>query len=300
MKKVKTVFMGTPEFALNTLNVLNELADVVLVVTKPDAIVGRKKELKASPVKEMAIELGIPVITPNKLKEEYESILKYEPELIVTCAYGKILPKEILDYPKYGCINIHGSILPKYRGAAPIQWALINGEEETGITLMYMNEGMDTGDIIDIMKYKIKDSDNLLTLSQELSVIGSKILSNNFDDILMGNIKRIKQNDDEATYAPMITRGLETLDFNDKGKNIVNKIRAFAPSPLVKTMVFDEEVKIAKAYFCPKDNTEINKLYYDNKSLGIGCIDGIIYIERIKPVGKKEMDIKSYLNGKKN
>ena len=299
MKKVKTIFMGTPEFAIPVLKTLLKLSDVVCVVTKPDALVGRKKVLTPSPIKKLAIKENIPVLTPVKLKEEYQSILNYEPELIVTCAYGKIVPKVILDYPKYGCINIHASILPKYRGSAPMQWAIANGEKETGITLMYMDEKMDTGDIIDIEKIPILDDDDLGSIHDKLSLLGSSILEKNFSNIINNNISRVKQDDTKATLAPMITREMELLDFNDYGKNIINKIRAFSPYPLTRTMINNEEVKIVKAKFIRKENTNIGKLIITKNDLGIECLDGIIYLEIIKPVGKKEMPIKSFLNGLK-
>lgn len=299
MKKVKTIFMGTPEFAIPALKTLLKLSDVVCVVTKPDALVGRKKVLTPSPIKKLAIKENIPVLTPVKLKEEYQSILNYEPELIVTCAYGKIVPKVILDYPKYGCINIHASILPKYRGSAPMQWAIANGEKETGITLMYMDEKMDTGDIIDIEKIPILDDDDLGSIHDKMSLLGSSILEKNFSNIINNNISRVKQDDTKATLAPMITREMELLNFNDYGKNIINKIRAFSPYPLTRTMINNEEVKIVKAKFIRKENTNIGKLIITKNDLGIECLDGIIYLEIIKPVGKKEMPIKSFLNGLK-
>lgn len=299
MKKVKTIFMGTPEFAIPALKTLLKLSDVVCVVTKPDALVGRKKVLTPSPIKKLAIKENIPVLTPVKLKEEYQSILDYEPELIVTCAYGKIVSKVILDYPKYGCINIHASILPKYRGSAPMQWAIANGEKETGITLMYMDEKMDTGDIIDIEKIPILDDDDLGSIHDKLSLLGSSILEKNFSNIINNNISRVKQDDTKATLAPMITREMELLNFNDYGKNIINKIRAFSPYPLTRTMINNEEVKIVKAKFIRKENTNIGKLIITKNDLGIECLDGIIYLEIIKPVGKKEMPIKSFLNGLK-
>lgn len=297
MKKVKTIFMGTPEFAIPVLKTLLKLSDVVCVVTKPDALVGRKKVLTPSPIKKLAIKENIPVLTPVKLKEEYQSILDYEPELIVTCAYGKIVPKVILDYPKYGCINIHASILPKYRGSAPMQWAIANGEKETGITLMYMDEKMDTGDIIDIEKIPILDDDDLGSIHDKMSLLGSSILEKNFSNIINNNISRVKQDDTKATLAPMITREMELLNFNDYGKNIINKIRAFSPYPLTRAMINNEEVKIVKAKFIRKENTNIGKLIITKNDLGIECLDGIIYLEIIKPVGKKEMPIKSFLNG---
>ncbi len=298
MKDLKVVFMGTPEFALKALQVLIDKTNVVLVVTKKDAIVGRKKVLTPSPVKKLAMEYNIPVFTPDSIKKEYEEVLKYNPDIIITCAYGKIIPKELIDAPKYGCINIHASLLPKYRGAAPMQWAIINGEEETGITLMYMDEFMDTGDIIDTDSCKIEDFDDIGTIYDKLSVMGANLLEKNLENLVNGNIKRIKQDDEKATYAPMIEREMEELDFTEDVKKVYNKIRAFSPSPLTKTNLYGEEIKIIKAHY-ELGKSEINKIYKSKDSLGIGCLNGIIYFDKIKPVGKKEMDIKSYLNGKK-
>lgn len=298
MKNIRVVYMGTPDFSLEPLKILIEKTNVVLVVTKPDALVGRKKVLTPSSVKKLALENNIPVFTPESIKKDFQQILDVKPDLIVTCAYGKIIPKILIDTPKYGCVNIHASLLPKYRGSAPIQWALINGEEETGITLMYMDEFMDTGDIIDTISYKIKESDNVGTLHDELSILGGRLLEKNLENLISGNVKRIKQNDEEATYAKMIEREMEELDFNDTALNINNKIRAFSPWPLTKTNIFNEEVKIVKAHYVIK-NSEVNKIYVDKNSLGIGCVDGIVYFDIIKPIGKNIMDIKSYLNGKK-
>lgn len=297
MKDKRVVFMGTPDFAVEPLKLLIEKCNVVLVVTKPDVEVGRKKVLTPSPVKRIALENNIEVFTPDSIKKDYMSVIDAKPDIIITCAYGKIIPKELIDYPKYGCVNIHASLLPKYRGAAPIQWALINGEEYTGVTLMYMDEFMDTGDIIDTVKYKIEDSDDIGTLHDKLSVLGTNLLDKNLEYLFSGNVKRIKQGETCATYAKMIERDMEEIDFNDTALNIYNKIRAFSPWPLTRTKIKDEEIKIVKAHFS-KEKSEIGKLYITKNTLGIGCSDGIIYLDIIKPVGKGEMNIKSYLNGK--
>lgn len=298
MKETRVVFMGTPDFAIEPLRLLIDKTDVVLVVTKKDAIVGRKKELTPSPVKKAALSNSIPVFTPDSIKKEYEEVLKYKPDLIVTCAYGKIIPKELLDYPKCGCINIHASLLPKYRGAAPIQWALLNGDEVTGVTLMYMDEEMDTGDIIAAESIIISEDDNIESLHDKLSILGTNLLDRNLANIINKKVKRIKQDNDLATYAKMITREMEELDFNKKVKDVYNKIRAFSPWPLTKTTILNEEIKIIKSHYEVK-NSIVNKLYVSKNSLGIGCLDGIIYFDIIKPVGKKEMNIKEFINGKK-
>lgn len=298
MKEKRIVYMGTPDFSIEPLKILIRISNVVLVVTKKDALVGRKKILTQSPVKALAEKENIPVFTPDNIKKDYQAIVDAKPDLIVTCAYGKIIPKELIDLPKYGCVNIHASLLPKYRGAAPIQWALINGEKYTGVTLMYMDENMDTGDIIDKVEYEIEQDDDIGSLHDKLSILGSKLLEKNLDNILSGNTKRIKQNDEEATYAKMIERDMEEINFNDNVINIFNKVRAFSPWPLSKTNIMDEEVKIVKCHY-EYSNSEVGKIYVTKNSLGIGAKDGIIYIDLIKPVGKNIMPIKNYLNGKK-
>ena len=232
MDKLKVVFMGTPLFSVNVLNALADNYDVVLVVTSPDAYVGRKKILTPCPVKRRAIELGIPVISPVKVSVDYGDIVNAKPDVIITCAYGQIVSKDILDIPKYGCINIHASLLPKYRGGAPIHYALINGEEETGVTLMYMNEGMDTGDMLVSERIKIEDNDNIEILSDKLSVLGSKMIVNYLEDIINGKIVGVKQDNDKATFARIIKRSDEHLDFNVTAKEIFNRYRMLSPNPL--------------------------------------------------------------------
>ena len=298
MKDLKVVFMGTPDFSVPVLEALIQNTNVVMVVTQPDKLVGRKKELTPSPVKKLALEHNITVFQPAKIREDYQPVLDINPDIIITCAYGQIIPKIILDNPKYGCVNVHASLLPKYRGGAPIHKCLIDGEEETGITIMYMDEGMDTGDMIDKVVYEIKDSDDIGTLHEILSKLGGEILDKNLENLVTGKVNRVKQNDEEATFAPMIEREMEELNFNDLGKNVVNKIRAFSPWPLCKTKINEEEIKIVKAHF-ENEKSIVNKLYVDKNKLGIGVIDGIVYFDIVKPVGKNNMDIKNYLNGKK-
>ncbi len=298
MKDLRVVFMGTPDFALKPLQALIDNCHVVCVVTKVDAYVGRKKVLTPSSVAKLASANNIPVLKLKSIKKEYQQIIDYKPDIIITCAYGKIIPKVLIDYPKFGCVNIHASLLPKYRGSAPIQWALINGEKITGITLMYMDEFMDTGDIIAKGTYEIKDEDNVEDLFNVLSTLGCELLMNNLDDIINNRVHRIKQNEEEATYAPMITREMEELDFNYPAKDLYNKIRAFSPYPLTKTTICNEEVKIIKAHYTDEEATP-NKLYVTKNSLGIGTKKGIIYLDIVKPVGKNSMAIKDYLNGKK-
>jgi methionyl-tRNA formyltransferase len=298
MDKIRVVFMGTPEFSVPVLKMLIAKTDVVMVVTQPDKEVGRKKELEASPVKKLALEHNIAVFQPAKIRQDFETIVNIHPDLLITCAYGQIIPKELLECTKYGAINIHASLLPKYRGSAPINWSIINGDEKTGITLMYMDEHMDTGDMIKWVETKILENETYGSLYNRLSKMGSKLLEDNLEYLVSDDVKRYKQDDEKATLAPMIKRDIELLDFNECGKSIINKIRGLNPSPLAYTLINGEEFKIieadfeAKAIDKPGVIVEISK-----KRLGISCKDGIIYPKFVKPFGKKQMDIISYLNG---
>lgn len=296
MKNKNVVFMGTPDFAVPVLKMLIEKTNVIMVVTKPDKRVGRNKELTFSPVKKVALENNIPVFQPIKIKNDYEKLTEEKIDLIVTCAYGQIIPKEVLNLPKYGCINVHASILPKYRGSAPIQWAIINGDKETGVTIMYMDEGMDTGDIISISKIAITSDDNVGTMHDKLSILGSKALEKDLKSILDGSVIRIKQGDN-WTLAPMIKREDEHLNFNDYGENIINRIRAFNPWPLANILIDDKEIKIIEAEFKNEKIDKVGNIIIDKEKMGISCLDGIVYLKKVKPFGKKEMSIESFLNG---
>ncbi len=296
MKNKNVVFMGTPDFAVPVLKMLIEKTNVIMVVTKPDKRVGRNKELTFSPVKRVALENNIAVFQPIKIRNDYKKLTKEKIDLIVTCAYGQIIPKEVLDLPKYGCINVHASILPKYRGAAPIQWAIINGDKETGVTIMYMDEGMDTGDIISISKIAISSEDNVGTMHDKLSILGAKALEKDLKSILDGSVMRTKQGEN-WTLAPMIKREDEHLDFNDYGKNIINKIRAFNPWPLANTLIDNKEIKIIEAEFKNEKIDKVGSIIIDKEKMGISCLDGIVYLKKVKPFGKKEMSIESFLNG---
>ena len=297
MKDKNVVFMGTPEFAVPVLEMLIEKTNVIMVVTQPDKIVGRKKEIKFSPVKEVAIKHNIEVFQPSKIRLDYEPLKDLDIDLIVTCAFGQILPKEVLDLPKYGSINVHASILPKYRGSAPIEYAIMNGDKKTGVTIMYMDEGMDTGDIIKISKLPIEDNDTGGSIHDKLSILGKDTLECTLKDIFNGNITRIKQGD-EFSIAPKITREDEHIDFNNNGINIINKIRAFNPSPLANIIIDNKEIKVLDAKFVKKDVNKVSEIVeIDKDKLGISCKDGIIYLSIVKPMGKNIMDIKSFLNG---
>ena len=298
MKNKKVVFMGTPDFAVPVLEKLIEMVEVVLVVTQPDREVGRKREIKFSPIKEVAIKNNIEVFQPEKIRIDYERILACKPNMIVTCAYGQIIPEVLLNAPEYGAINVHASLLPKYRGGAPIHRAIINGEDKTGITIMYMDKGMDTGDMISKIKYTILEDDDVGTLHDKLSMLGAKLLENTLPSIFEGTNNREKQNEEEATYAPTIKREDEIIDFNLNGKEIMNKIRGLNPWPLAHFILNDKEIKVLEAEFLKKEIEESAKIeVIDKNNLAITCKDGLIYLKKIKPFGKNIMDIRDYLNG---
>ncbi len=296
MKNKKIVFMGTPEFAVPILKVLKELTNVVLVVTQPDKEKGRKKELVKSPVKLTAEQAGIPVFQPRRIREDFAIIKDLQPDLIVTCAYGQILPEELLAIPKFKAVNVHASLLPLYRGASPIERAIMDNQKETGITLMYMDAGMDTGDIIATSKLAILPSDTGGSLRAKLSEEASKLLKANLEAICTGKAKATPQ-PAGVTYAPLLKRSDEHINFQEKGVNVINKIRALNPTPLANFLLDDKEIKVEEAIFVPKKVSQAGLTLLEDNKLGITVLDGIIYLTKIKPAGKKKMDIKNYLNG---
>lgn len=295
--KPKVIFMGTPEFAVPVLKTLINLTDVVMVVTQPDKLIGRKHEISFSPIKKIALENNIEVFQPAKLRNETGKILEKDIDLIVTCAYGQILPKEILDHSKIASINVHASLLPKLRGGAPIHHAIIDGYDKTGITIMYMAEGMDDGDIISQVETKITSDDNVGTLHDRLSIMGAKLLEETLPSILNKTNKRIKQDENEVTFAYNIKREDEHISFSKKGKEIINQIRGLNPWPLANILLNDVECKIIEASFEEKNVDEVGKLIINKNEFGVTSIDGVIYFNKIKPSGKKIMDVKDYLNG---
>lgn len=298
--KPKTIFMGTPEFAVLVLEKLIELTDVVLVVTQPDKLVGRKQELKFSPIKEKALEHNIKVFQPEKVRNEMDQILNTDADLIVTCAYGQILPEEILNHPQIASINVHASLLPYLRGGAPIHHAIIDGYDKTGVTIMYMAKGMDDGDIISQEEVKIESTDNVGTLHDKLSILGAKLLGETLPSILAGTNDRIKQDEALVTFAPTIKREEEHINFNKTGKEIINLIRGLNPWPLSNIILNGLECKVIEAEFIKKDVNCTYNVITEKNRLGITCSDGIIYLKVIKPFGKKIMCINDYLNGLRN
>ena len=266
-------------------------------MSQPDKRVGRKQIVTKTPIQEVADKYGIPVFQPEKIKNDYERILEVKPDIIITCAYGQIIPKVLLDLPRLGCINVHASLLPKLRGGAPLHHAIIDGLDKTGVTIMYMDEAMDTGDIISTISYDIKSSDTTEDIHDTLRELGAKLLIDTLPSIVLGTNRRIKQNETEATYGYNITREEEHIDFNKSGILIDRLVRGLYSWPLANTIIGDTEYKIVAGYFVkgkgnPGMISDISK-----KVLGIGCLDGTYYVTKIKPAGKKIMDIKDFLNG---
>ena len=297
---IKVVFMGTPDFSVPVLEGLIDEYQVVGVVSQPDRKVGRKQEVRFTPVKEVALRHHIPVLQPEKIKVDYQEIIDLEPDIIITCAYGQIIPKALLDYPKYGCINVHASLLPKLRGGAPIHKAIIEGYSETGITIMYMSEGMDEGDIISTSKTDILDSDTLESLHDRLRLMGRDLLLATLPDIIQGRITPIKQDPKEVTYAYNVTREEEYLDFHKSSRELFNQIRGLCPFPGSCCFLDDREFKIYGARIGDYDSSknvagEILHFYKDG--IGVATRDKELVLLDLKPFGKKRMLASSFING---
>lgn len=296
---MKIVFMGTPEFAVNVLQGLIDHYDVVGVVSQPDKMVGRHQELKATPIKELALKYNIPVFQPIKIREDYQWVLDLKPDMIVTCAYGQIIPKVILDCPRLGCINVHASLLPKLRGGAPIHKAIIDGYDKTGITIMYMDVKMDNGDIISQKETPILDSDNLESLHDRLSLMGRDLLLETLPSIIDGTNPRIVQKEEDVTFAYNIKREEEHISFEKSSREVFNLIRGLSPVPSANAILFGEEMKIYEGRIVDSSYKgrcgEIVDVTKEGILVKTG--DGCILLTKVKPFGKKLMDASSYVNG---
>ncbi len=297
--KQRIVFMGTPQFAADILaGLFADGYNIVAVVSQPDKEFGRKKVLKPSQVKMKALELGIPVLTPRKVRYEYEEILAYEPDLIITSAYGQIIPKELLEYPKYKCINTHGSLLPLYRGGAPIQRAIINGDKQTGITIMYMNEKMDEGDVLYQKAIDIDIHDTASDMFNKLSVLALSMLREFLPELFAGKVNPVKQDNDKASYAYNLEKELEHIAFNDDVLNVYNHIRGLLDNPGAYVMIKDRKYKLEKVFFEYADDADASVFKGLEKDyLRLDALNGFIMVYMIKPEGKNSMDAKSFYNG---
>jgi methionyl-tRNA formyltransferase len=301
---MKIVFMGTPAFAVPSLQMLiDEGYEVVAVVTQPDRPQGRKKILTPSPVKEAALSLGLPVLQPERMRrpEAVAELAAYEPDLIVTAAYGQILPKAVLDLPKNGCVNVHGSLLPKYRGGAPIQRSIINGEKVTGVTLMYMAEGLDTGDMISRVEVAIEDADTSGTLFDKVSLTGRDLLKSEMPRLLSGRLEATPQDDSEATYAPNLNREDERIDWNAGSRDTYNRIRGLVPFSGAFTLWNEETFKVwsseLPAYVDSSDSAPGTVLSVTEVGVEVKTGDGSLLLTTVQPAGKKAMSAADFSRG---
>jgi methionyl-tRNA formyltransferase len=299
---MKVVFMGTPDFSVPTLQeLIDSEHEVVAVVTKPDKPKGRGNKVLFTPVKEVAINNNINVYQPQKLSEEdfVANMEKINPDVIVVIAFGKILPKRILDLPKYGCINVHASLLPKYRGAGPIQWSLINGESETGITTMFMDVGLDTGDMLLKETVKIEDTDTGGSLHDKLSVVGAKLLIKTLKEVQNNNIVREKQDSEKSTYAPMLEKSMGNIDWDKEAREIELLVRGLNPWPSAYTYLQNKILKIWSATVIEdkyKGNSgEIVDILKDG--FVIKCKNNSLLLKEVQLQGKKRMTADAFLRG---
>ena len=299
---MRVIFMGTPDFAVPSLEALLTKHEVVLVVTQPDKPKGRGKKMVPTPVKACALEHGIPVLQPEKVKEPefVEQLRSYEPDLIAVTAFGQILSEPILEMPKYGCINVHGSLLPKYRGAAPMQWSIIDGEKVTGITTMYMAKGPDSGDMLLKAEVEITDEDTFATIHDKMAVTGANLLLDTLDQLEAGTLERIPQDHDAATYAPMITKETGHIDWSKNRQDIINLIRGLNPVPAAYTIYEEEVLKIFGAVISDVQaddaaNGEIVAVV--KKGFVVKCGDGCLLITEVQARGGKRMMTDAYLRG---
>lgn len=297
---MKILFMGTPDFAVPCLDILvSNGFDVCGAVTQPDKPKGRGHKLTPPPVKEYAISKNIPVYQPQTLKDgEFEKVLdELKPQLIAVVAYGKILPEYILDFPEYGCVNVHGSVLPKYRGAAPIQWAIINGDKTTGVTTQYMKMGVDTGDIIFTDETEILPDETYGELYTRLSQSGAKLLLKTVNAIKDGTAPRTEQDESEATHAPMLTKETGHIDWTKSADEVLSLIRGTNPWPMSYAMYGDEMMKVFGVKKGSGFDAPPGKIRIVNKKLEISCGKDSVVVDKIQFKGGKRMTVASYLNG---
>lgn len=301
-KKLKVVFMGTPSFAVPVLEGLIEQYEVVLVVCQPDRKKDRKGNMVIPDTKAVALKHGIEFFQPIKIRNDYQVILDKEPDLIVTCAYGQIIPKEVIDYPKYGCINVHGSLLPKLRGGAPIHWAIINGETVTGITVMLMSEKMDAGDIICQRSLSIGPDEILDSLYERMSILGRNLLLETIPNIVDGTYQHFPQNEEEVTFGFNIKKEDEKISFDKKCFEVRNLVRGLNSMPGAYCLIDDKRMKVYRVelvngHYSEAVAGEIVAVLDDG--MIVQCADGYIKILEIAMEGKKRCLVRDYFNGVK-
>lgn len=300
---MRIAFLGTPEFAVPSLDLLRRRGHTLAVFTQPDKPVGRKAILTPPPVKVYAEQYGIPVYQFERIKrpEGVEALRAFAPDLMVTAAFGQILSKENLDVPKLGCINVHGSLLPKYRGAAPIQWSVINGENETGITTMLTDIGMDTGDMLLTTRVEILPDETAGELYDRLAAVGAETLGRTLDLMESGELVRIPQNHDEATVCPMLKKEHGKVDFSQSAVSVHNRVRGTNPWPGAYALIDGEALKLWKTRIVdgPRPEGENGTILGDGKKgMFVLCENGVIEVLEVQAVGGKRLDGKTFLRGK--
>jgi methionyl-tRNA formyltransferase len=299
----KIIFMGTPDFSVPVLKrIMDEGYEVIAVVTQPDRPVGRKKVLTPPPVKVEAEKYGIPVYQPEKIRNEADlaEILALKPDLVVTAAFGQILPNELLEAPKFGCINVHASLLPELRGGAPIHYSILQGKEKTGITIMYMAEKLDAGDILTQAEVVIEEEDNVGTLHDKLSQVGSDLLAETLPKLINGELTPIKQDEAKATFASNIKRSDERIDWTRTGQEIYNHVRGLNPWPVAYTLLEGTVLKVWQAKKLSGMKESAPGTIIDVREEGVVVATGnetAILITELQPSGKKKMLAKDYLRG---
>jgi len=293
--------MGSPNFALTTLRGLTNKYDVIGVVTQPDRASGRGRELKSPPVKLLAQELGIPIMQPEKLKtpDAIEQLRAWAPELVVVAAFGQILKKDVLELPRYGCINVHASLLPRWRGAAPINAAILAGDEQTGITIMKMDVGLDTGPILSKRSIRLTRDDTAGSAFQALSTLGAGLLLETLPDYLSGALQPVPQPEEGATYAPMMKKEEGLLDFTNDVNDLERRVRAFNPWPGTFMDVDGAILKIHRSHVEAGETSVGQRLIVQNQP-AVGAQSGLLILDEVQPAGKKPMSGKSFLAGARN
>ncbi len=300
---MKLIFMGTAHFSVTVAKRIHQYHPIDLIVTQPSKLKGRKKVLIDPPLKVFAQEKGIPVLQPTRIKASVDDLLRHNPDMIVTAAYGQILPKALLEAPKYGAINVHASLLPKYRGGAPIQRAIENGEDYSGVSIMYMAQKMDAGDIIATKRVQLDDKETNSSLFKKLATVGADLLEEVMPNIIEGTIHPTKQNPDLVTFAPNIKREEEKLDFHQDAVTLERKVRAFTPEPATYFIVDNTPIKVYEVSIINPLDADQSKengtvIAHEDEGVIIKVKNGAIRLDNVQPSGRKPMDGKSFLNGK--
>lgn len=299
MKDLKVVFMGTPDFAVPILEKLITDTEVLLVVTQPDKVRGRNNKISFSPIKEIAVKNNIEVFQPEKIKQDYQTIIDKNPDIIITAAYGQIIPEELLFFTKYKAINVHASLLPKYRGGAPINRAIENGEKYLGITIMYMDKLMDNGDMISQRKIELKEEDNFDTMNKKLSILGRDLLMDTLPSIINSTNERIKQKEEDVTIIKLLNKEELLIDFNNDFISVFNKIRSLDSVPGAYAFLNNKKYKLYDVRLGKNVIDKIGRIVDIKDYLEIACKNGTIKAYSIQEEGKKKMNIKDFFNGHK-